>query len=148
MDKIILRIQLLNNSSKIPKYATEGSAGLDLTAAIDSNILIKKNTFKLIPTGIAIEIPKNHEAQIRPRSGLAIKSGITVLNSPGTIDEDYRGEISVILFNAGTENFIVEPAMRIAQMVVSPISKVEVEEVISLNSTKRNKDGFGSTGIK
>lgn len=131
----------------IPSYATWGSAGFDLHAVIESDIIIKSQERELIHTGIAIALPDGYEAQIRSRSGLALKNGIMVLNSPGTIDSDYRGEIMVILYNTGKEDFIVQRGMRIAQMVVQSYEKVQFDIVSHLSETIRNLDGFGSTGL-
>ncbi|MFN7038991.1 MAG: dUTP diphosphatase [Alphaproteobacteria bacterium] len=133
----------------LPFYATPGSAGMDLTAAIKEDIILKQGEIKLIPTGIAIELPQNFEAQIRPRSGLAAKNGVTVLNTPGTIDSDYRGEISIILINHGKVDFTITHGMRIAQMVISPVMQVKIELVEELfTETERGEGGFGSTGVK
>lgn len=132
----------------LPTYATSHSAGMDLMAAIDEDIIIKKGERKLIATGIAIALPEGYEAQIRPRSGLALKHGITVLNTPGTIDADYRGEIGVILINLGETDFIVTNTMRIAQMVISSYTHAKFTVVEDLSITKRGEGGFGSTGIK
>jgi len=136
----------LNQKAKLPSYKTYGSSGMDLMACIDEPVTIKPNESKLIPTGISIAIPKNTEVQIRPRSGLAAKYGISVLNTPGTIDSDYRGEIKVILFNHGKKEFLVNNGDRIAQMVLMPVLKAEFEEVIDLPETIRGSGGFGSTG--
>ncbi|MFN3976316.1 MAG: dUTP diphosphatase [Aquificaceae bacterium] len=130
----------------LPFYATEHSSGMDLLAAIEEPIILKPMERVLVPTGIAVEIPPGFEAQIRPRSGLAIRHGITLLNTPGTIDADYRGEIKVILINLGSEDFVVRRGDRIAQMVIAPVIKVELEEVEELSPTKRLTGGFGSTG--
>ena len=146
--KLKLKIQVLPNASGIPKQATKEAAGLDLSAGISNSIDLKPNTYKLIPTGIIAEIPKGFEGQIRPRSGLALKHGLTILNSPGTIDSDYRGEIGVILQNLGSKIFIIEPGMRIAQMVLCPILQPSIQITNSLSSTERYKDGFGSSGIR
>ena len=132
----------------LPKYQTEGSSGMDLYANINEQEVIKKSGILLVPTGIKISIPLGYEIQIRPRSGLAINYGITVLNSPGTIDSDYRGEIKIILINHGSEDYIIKRGDRIAQMVVSKIEKVEFEYSEFLNKTNRNENGFGHTGIK
>lgn len=139
--------RLEGNNLELPKYKTEGSAGMDLTACIDENIILKPLERKLIKTGIAIALPNNYEAQVRPRSGLALKNGISVLNTPGTIDADYRGEIGVILINLSNEDFVVERGMRIAQLVISPIVQVELVEVEELDETLRGQGGFGSTGV-
>jgi len=145
----ILKIKKLENSQglNLPKYETSGSAGMDLLAGIEENIIIKSHESKLIKTGIAIALENGYEAQIRPRSGLALKNGITVLNTPGTIDCDYRGEICVILINHGKEDFIVSKGMRIAQMVISKYEQAEIIEVSDLDETLRGKGGFGSTGV-
>lgn len=129
-----------------PTYATEHSAGMDLTAALEEAIEIGPGERMLIPTGLALALPDGYEAQIRPRSGLALKHGVTVLNSPGTIDADYRGEIGVILANMGAEPFTVERGMRIAQMVIAQYTKIEWEMADSLDETQRGSGGFGSTG--
>tara|TARA_B100000686_G_C16266617_1_gene701933 strand:+ start:161 stop:598 length:438 start_codon:yes stop_codon:yes gene_type:complete len=136
----------LNPKAQIPKYKTDGSSGMDLMAFIENSIKIKPHESALIPTGISIAIPQDMEIQIRPRSGLAAKSNISVLNTPGTIDSDYRGEIKIILFNHGKEEFTVNNNDRIAQMVLIPILKVEFEEVEDLPETIRGSGGFGSTG--
>ncbi len=132
----------------LPAYATEQSAGADLIAAIDSDIILAPFARQLIPTGIAIALPAGFEAQIRPRSGLALKNGITLLNTPGTIDADYRGEIKVLLINLGQEDFVVSRGMRIAQLVIAPVAQVKWQQVETLDDTARSSGGFGSTGIK
>ncbi len=132
----------------LPAYATSHSAGMDLMAAIDNDIVIKKHQRALIPTGIAIALPDGFEAQIRPRSGLALKNGVTVLNTPGTIDADYRGEIGVVLINLGDEDFVVSRNMRIAQMIISPYIKAKFNKVDDLDKTSSGEGGFGSTGVK
>ena len=136
----------LNQKVKLPSYKTTGSSGMDLMACLDEPVTIKPNESKLIPTGIAIAIPEDTEVQIRPRSGLAAKSSISVLNTPGTIDSDYRGELKVILFNHSNKEFIVNNNDRIAQIVLVPVIKVEFEEVETLPKTFRGSGGFGSTG--
>jgi len=146
MTKIL--IKRLSKNISLPKYETEGSSGMDLTANVNKVIEIQPGKSEIIPTGLAISIPKNYEIQIRPRSGLAAKNQISVLNTPGTIDEDYRGEIKVILINLGEKKFIIEKGLRIAQMVLCPVIKAELEEVDELDETKRGSGGFGSTGIK
>lgn len=130
----------------LPHYATEQSAGMDLSAAIDQPIIIKVGQVEIVPTGIAIALPAGTEAQVRPRSGLAAKNSITVLNAPGTIDADYRGEIKAILINHGQEDFTITPGMRIAQMVIAKYEHVQLEETDSLDDTNRGTGGFGSTG--
>lgn len=132
----------------VPAYATKQSAGMDLAAALEDAVEIAPGERALIPTGIAIALPEGFEAQIRPRSGLAAKNGVTVLNTPGTIDADYRGEIKVILINHGQDPFTVERGMRIAQMVIAKYETVEWQQVRSLEDTERGSGGFGSTGTK
>ena len=139
-------IKKLNSKVKLPKYKTEGSSGMDLMAFLDEPISIMPQKSKLIPTGISIAIPENTEVQIRPRSGLAAKNNISVLNTPGTIDSDYRGELKIILYNHGSEEFVVNHEDRIAQMVLLPIIKATLEEVEDLPQTIRGEGGFGSTG--
>jgi dUTP pyrophosphatase len=146
MTKIL--IKRLSDNISLPKYETEGSSGMDLTANVNKVIEIQPGKSEIIPTGLALSIPKNYEIQIRPRSGLAAKNQISVLNTPGTIDEDYRGEIKVILINLGEKKFKIEKGLRIAQMVLCPVIKAELEEVDELDETKRGSGGFGSTGIK
>jgi len=150
--KNILKIYKKSNREtiKLPQYQTTGSSGLDLVANLEQDtdqITIKPNKWEIIPTGITIELPDGCEAQIRPRSGLAYKYGVTVLNSPGTIDNDYRGEIKIILINHGHEDFIVKNGDRIAQMIISKYEQVELEEIEFLTETTRNDSGFGSTGV-
>ena len=145
MTKIL--IKKLQKEAIIPKYETKGSSGLDLSANVKSKITIKPGEKCLVPTGLAVSIPKDYELQIRPRSGLAAKNSITVLNTPGTIDSDYRGEIKIILINLGKENFEITNGLRVAQMVLCPISKAELLEVDNLDKTSRDSGGFGSTGI-
>ena len=139
-------IKKLNSKVKLPKYKTDGSSGMDLMAFLSKPISIMPQKSELIPTGLTIAIPKNTEVQIRPRSGLAAKNNISVLNTPGTIDSDYRGELKVILYNHGSEEFVVNNDDRIAQMVVVPIIKATFEEVENLPETIRGEGGFGSTG--
>lgn len=147
--KVIVNVKILDHGKDLPlpTYATAHSAGLDLLAAISQDIIIKAGEISTIPTAIAIALQVGYEAQIRPRSGLATKSGITVLNSPGTIDADYRGEIKVILINHSKKDFVVKRAMRVAQMVISKYEHVILEEVASLEETDRGEGGFGSTGL-
>ena len=140
---IKILIKRLSNKVLIPKYETLGSSGMDIAASIKENIAINPGEKSIIPTGLILSIPKGFEIQIRPRSGLAAKKGISVLNTPGTIDADYRGEIKVILINLGKENFIVENGLRIAQMVVCPIVQANFEEVKDLDKTTRGEGGFG-----
>ena len=131
---------------KLPLYKTSGSSGMDLVAYIKKKIIINPSKIEIIPTGIAVAIPKNYEIQIRPRSGLAANKGISVLNTPGTIDSDYRGEIKIILINLSKKSFIVKSGDRIAQMILCPIAKGKLREVKNLPKTIRGKAGFGSTG--
>ncbi|MBU3216435.1 dUTP diphosphatase [Clostridium estertheticum] len=140
-----LKVKKINEVAILPQYAHEGDAGLDLFS-VEEKIIMPGETV-LVHTGIQIELPKDTEAQIRPRSGLALKNSITVLNTPGTIDEGYRGEIGIILINHSKINFRVEKNMKIAQMVIKPVLKVSIVEVDELNSTERGKGGFGSTGF-
>jgi len=146
MTKIL--IKRLSKEVSLPKYETSGSSGMDLSANIEKNINLDPGKSVIVPTGLMVAIPEGYEIQIRPRSGLAAKKNISVLNTPGTIDADYRGEIKVILINLGNNKFIVEKGIRIAQMVVCPVVKAHFEEVNELNNTFRGKGGFGSTGTK
>ena len=139
-------IKKLNPKVELPKYKTDGSSGLDLMAFIERPINVSPKESVLIPTGISVAIAENLEIQIRPRSGLAAKSNVSVLNTPGTIDSDYRGEIKVILYNHGNNDFTVNNGDRIAQMILAPVIKIELEETNSLPETIRGKGGFGSTG--
>jgi len=143
-------IKKLQNLAELPlpSYATADSAGMDLIAAINEAITLKPLERKVIPTGIAIGLPKGYEAQVRPRSGLALKNGITVANAPGTIDADYTGEVGVILINLGQEDFTITRGMRIAQMVIAPYTQATWNEVEELEVTERGAGGFGSTGVK
>ena len=145
---IKILIKRLSKEVLIPKYETSGSSGMDLAANIKNDINIDPGRTAIIPTGLSMSIPRGFEVQIRPRSGLAAKQKISVLNTPGTIDSDYRGEIKVILINLGHETFKVEKGLRIAQMVVCPIIQAELEEVEDLTETARGESGFGSTGTK
>ena len=146
----MVKILIKKTNKKVitPKYKTDGSSGVDLSAFLENKVVIKPNSSELIPTGLQVAIPEELEIQIRPRSGLAAKESIGVLNSPGTIDSDYRGELKIILFNHGKEDFIINNGDRIAQMVLVPIVKMEFEEVDSLPNTVRGQGGFGSTGKK
>ena len=139
-------VKKFNKNIKLPIYKTSGSAGMDIVPYIKNKITINPNKTAIIPTGIAIAIPKNYEIQIRPRSGLAAKNGITVLNTPGTIDSDYRGEIKIILINLNKKSFVVKLGDRKAQMILCPIAKGKLKEVKNLPKTMRGKEGFGSTG--
>ena len=139
-------VKKFDKNIKLPDYKTSGSSGMDLVAYIKNKITINPGKTAIIPTGIAVAIPKNYEIQIRPRSGLAAKKGITVLNTPGTIDADYRGEIKIILINLSTKSFVVKSGDRIAQMILCPVAKGRLKEVKNLPKTVRGKKGFGSTG--
>ena len=141
-------IKKLDPAVKLPEYKTDGASGVDLKAFIKEPITVKSKTSSIVPTGLSVAFSEDFEIQIRPRSGLAAKKNITVLNTPGTIDSDYRGEIKVILINLSKIDFCVENSMRIAQMVICPVIQVDLEEVMELDETKRGSDGFGSTGTK
>ena len=141
-------IKRLSENISLPKYETDGSSGMDLAANVDKEIIIKPGKFAIIPTGLAVSIPKNYEIQIRPRSGSAAKNQISVLNTPGTIDADYRGELKVILINLGEKCFTIQSGLRIAQMVLCPVSRASLKEVDKLEKTERGTGGFGSTGTK
>jgi dUTP pyrophosphatase len=143
-----IAIETLYADLPIPSYATQDSAGVDIMAAVDAPIVLKKTQRVLVPTGIKIAIPTGYEGQIRPRSGLALKQGLTVLNAPGTIDADYRGEIKVLLINLGDDDVIIERGMRIAQLIIAPCIQVVFDVVSTLETTKRGVNGFGSTGIQ
>ena len=147
--EIAVAIQRLDGTDDLPlpSYATLQSAGMDLAAAVPTDVILAPRKRALIPTGIAIALPDGYEAQIRPRSGLAAKNGITVLNSPGTIDADYRGEVKVILINLGEEPFVIKRGMRIAQLVIAPVTRVVWQEVRDLPETVRGAGGFGSTKV-
>ncbi len=135
------------SNNPLPEYATSGSSGLDLRAFLSESIIIEPSERKLVPTGIMLELPVDMEGQVRPRSGLAVKDGVTCLNSPGTIDSDYRGEIKVLLINFGKEPFTINNNDRIAQLVISKVEKIEFEEISELKETLRNEGGFGHTGM-
>lgn len=144
-----MKVQIINKSKfKLPQYATPNSAGLDLRANIESPMVLKPMERKLVPTGLFMALPVGYEGQVRPRSGLAIKKGITVLNSPGTVDADYRGEVCVVLVNLSTEDFIIEPGERIAQFVIAKHEQAEWKPVENLDETERGKGGFGHSGVK
>jgi len=144
-----MQINIVNKSNNpLPKYSTKNSAGMDLRANIEENVILKPLERVLIPTGLFIEIPNGYEAQIRPRSGMAIKKGISILNSPGTIDSDYRGEIGIILINLSNNEVVIENGERICQMIIAKHETAILVEVNEINETSRGKGGFGSTGIK
>lgn len=149
MSIVTIEVKQLEHAKglNLPAYATQDSAGMDLQAAISKDIILGVGERTLIPTGLCIALPKHYEAQVRPRSGLALKQGITTLNTPGTIDADYRGEISVILINHGQEAVSISRGMRIAQMVIAPVTQGVWQQVDTLDQTKRGEGGFGSTGV-
>ena len=149
MGRLAVQVKRLPHGAglPLPHYATPDSAGVDLVAAIEDAVVLAPGERRLIPTGIAIALPPGTEAQVRPRSGLALRHGITLLNTPGTIDADYRGEIGVILINLGQEPFAIDRGMRIAQMVVAPVVQVAWDEVAELSESQRGAGGFGSTGV-
>lgn len=146
MENIKLKIRRLENNIEMPFYATEGAAGMDLTAGIPEPMEFKPFERKLVPTGIIIELPKGYEAQIRPRSGLSIKFGMTLVNCVGTIDEDYRGEVCVPMINLSDQVYTINPGERVAQMIISPVQQAKIIEVKELTATTRSSGGFGSTG--
>jgi len=148
-NKIVLKIKKTDDALDLPlpKYMSSGAAGMDLYAKVKEDVIIKPGEIKLIETGIMIQLPEGYEAQIRPRSGLALKNGITMLNSPGTIDSDYRGEIKLIIINLGKSDFIVKRGLRIAQMIINKVELPEILEVSKLDDTKRGENGFGHTGL-
>ena len=148
MNIMNVKFKLVSSLAVLPEYQTSGSSGFDLSAALENEVILKPLERKLIPTKIMMELPEGYEAQIRPRSGLALKHGITVLNSPGTIDSDYRGEIGVILINFSNIDFTIIPKMRIAQMIIAEFKQVNIVEVTETNNnTVRGSFGFGSTGL-
>lgn len=142
----VLKIERLPHNLNIPQYQTEGAAGMDLCAAISEPLELKPMDRKLVPTGIKIELEHGYEAQIRPRSGLSIKHGITLINCVGTVDEDYRGEVCVPMVNLSSETYFIQPQERIAQMVINKVERVDVKVVETLSETERGSGGFGSTG--
>lgn len=148
MTKLTIPVSVLSHGKDLPLpyYATDDSAGMDVYAAVDAPMTLQPGERQLVPTGFAMALPTLHEAQIRPRSGLAFKHGVTVLNSPGTIDADYRGEIKVLLINLGQEEFVIERGMRIAQMIIAPVTQATFSAVNDLDDTARGVGGFGSTG--
>ncbi len=150
MEKVVLQITVKRPkaSKRLPAYASDGASGMDIRACLEEPVVLDPGQISLIPTGISLSIPEGFEVQIRPRSGLALRHGIGILNSPGTIDSDYRGEISIILINWGRERFIVNDGDRIAQMVVSRVIRAEFEEVAALEQTDRGEGGFGHSGLR
>ncbi len=143
----VLRVRRLHDDAQLPRYATAGAAGMDIAAYLQEPLVLAPGAFVRVPTGIAIAVPVGMEAQVRPRSGLAAKFGVTVLNAPGTIDADYRGEVQVLLINHGAEAFTIQHGERIAQMVIAAAPQVPIEEAASLDETARGEGGFGSTGV-
>lgn len=148
MTKILLKILKLNENVSVPNYQTDGASGMDLSAFLTESVTLKPLERRLIPTGLKIELPKGFEAQVRPRSGMSIKHGITLINCVGTIDEDYRGEVCVPIVNISNEEFTIHNQDRIAQMVIAPVTKATIEVVTELSDTLRGEGGFGSTGTK
>ena len=147
---MVLKIYRLNRKNPLPRYMTSGASGVDLFASLDKPVEINPGEYSCIPSGIIVSLSEGYEAQVRPRSGLALKSGVTVLNAPGTVDSDYRGEVKVILINHGKKKFTVSSGMRIAQMIILPVEKaeiVEVQQIEQLDITERNIGGFGHTGV-
>ena len=150
MSTVRIRIRRLDSCKDVPlpEYETEGASGMDLRAAVEGKIVLNPGEVRLIPTGLVVSIPRGYEAQIRPRSGLALKYGVGMVNSPGTIDSDYRGEIGLIMINWGQAPFVIQRGDRVAQMVISKVTRAEFSEVNDLESTKRGKKGFGHSGVK
>ncbi len=146
MNKIEVKV-LASKGAQVPSYKTQGAAGADVCAFLDQSITIQPGNFAMIPTGLFFEIPQGYEIQVRPRSGLAAKNGVTVLNTPGTIDSDYRGELKIILINLGKDAFVVNNGERIAQIIVSPVTLANFTITDSLSDTERGEKGFGSTGL-
>ena len=146
MEKVVVKILKLNDDVVLPSYQTEGAAGMDLCAFLSEPLTLKPLERKLIPTGLKMELPQGYEAQVRPRSGMSIKHGITLINCVGTIDEDYRGELCVPVVNISSENFTINNGDRIAQMVISPVTKADIKVVSEISDTQRGERGFGSTG--
>lgn len=144
---VVLEVVRLREGASLPEYKTDGAAGMDLSALLDAPMTVAPGDIAKAPTGIAIAIPRGYEGQVRPRSGLAFKHGLTVVNAPGTIDWDYRGEVVVGLINLGREAFTIESGMRIAQLVIAPVTRVRVAGVEALGETERGEGGFGSTGV-
>jgi len=150
MSTVRIRIRRLDSCKDVPlpEYETEGASGMDLRAAVEGKVVLNPGEVRLIPTGLLVSIPRGYEAQIRPRSGLALKYGVGMVNSPGTIDSDYRGEIGLIMINWGQAPFVIQRGDRVAQMVISKVTRAEFSEVNDLESTKRGKKGFGHSGVK
>lgn len=147
-EKVVLKIQKLPHCAGLPEYKTKGAAGMDLVASNEEDIVLKPLERFLVPTGIKIELPEGYEAQIRPRSGLSVKHGISLINCIGTVDEDYRGEVMAGVVNLSSETYTIQRGERIAQMVIAPVTKADIETVPELSETLRGEGGFGSTGKK
>ena len=147
MKKIVLKCRRLTPRALLPSYATAHAAGMDLHAALPRKVTLRPGETRLIPTGLAVEIPRGYEGQVRPRSGLALKHGISIVNAPGTIDADYRGEVGVILINLGGKPFVIGPGDRIAQLVIAPVAAATVVEATALRRSARGAGGFGHTGV-
>jgi dUTP pyrophosphatase len=143
---VVVRIRRLRPEARLPRYMTEGAAGMDLAAALSEPLVVAPGARLGVPTGLALELPPGFEGQVRPRSGLALRAGVTVVNAPGTIDADFRGELVVLLVNLGAEPHTIQPSDRIAQLVIAPVTRAEVEEVAELGGTERGAGGFGHTG--
>ena len=148
MENIEVKITRCRAGARLPRYMTAAAAGMDLYVKLDNDVTLTPGERVLVPTGIAIALPEGYEAQVRPRSGLAVKYGVTLLNTPGTIDADYRGEISVILINHGAEDFIIKDGERIAQMIIAPVSRCQLQLADNLDETERGSGGFGHTGVQ
>lgn len=151
MEKIRIKIQRIENKYNdipLPEYSTEGSSGLDIRAAVEDELVLTRGKVSLVPTNLRVEIPLGYEIQVRPRSGLAANHGIGILNSPGTIDSDYRGELKIILFNFGEKDFLIKRGDRIAQIVLAKVYRAELDESDNLDNSKRAEGGFGHTGLK
>ena len=148
MEPLKVLFKKLRQDATVPRYQTSGASGFDLHAALDGPRTLVPKQRDLVPTGLAMAIPKGYEGQVRPRSGLALNLGVGVLNSPGTVDADYRGEVKVLVINHGQENVVIQPGDRIAQMVITPVNQVELEEAEDLDQTDRGAGGFGSTGVQ
>ncbi len=148
MENIEVKITRCRAGARLPRYMTAAAAGMDLYVKLDNDVTLAPGERVLVPTGIAIALPEGYEAQVRPRSGLAIKHGVTLLNTPGTIDADYRGEISVILINHGAEDFIIKDGERVAQMIIAPVSRCQLQLADNLDETERGSGGFGHTGVQ
>jgi dUTP pyrophosphatase len=147
MKNITIKVKRLRSGAVLPAYMSEHAAGMDLFACPDHEIIVAPGCRTIVPTGIAVAIPVGYEGQVRPRSGLALHHGITLVNAPGTIDSDYRGELGIIIINHGTDNFIVSSGDRIAQLVIAPVQQATLEQVDELDATERNEGGFGHTGF-